>query len=86
MEPQQFDHFVTARYRLYALAGKKIAHADIEHEPWPLHHAELVDLRQNLFEKSGVPQPLGDPIVHFSYSLDVRVGSFLASTDPRRQS
>lgn len=79
MDTREFDHFLTARYRLYALTGERIAHADIEHEPWPLHHATVLDLRQDLFEQSSVPQPVGDPVVHFSHRLDVRIGPFQAA-------
>lgn len=76
MQTGQFDHFLTARFRLYAVAGKRIAHGDIEHDPWPLHHGKLIELRQDLFENSGVPQPVGSPTVHFSPTLDVRIGRF----------
>lgn len=72
----EFDHFLTARFRLYAVTGKRIAHADIEHPPWPLHRAEVTDLEQNLFQQSGVPRPVGLPVLHYSPALDVRVGSF----------
>lgn len=76
IEARQFDHFLTARFRLYAVSGKRIAHADIEHEPWTLHRGEILELFQNLFENSGVPQPAGEPVVHFSHTLDVRIGRF----------
>jgi uncharacterized protein YqjF (DUF2071 family) len=72
----QLDHFLTARFRLYTVARNRIAHADIEHEPWPLHCAEVTTLEQNLFEQSGVPQPVGSPVLHFSPALDVRIGRF----------
>lgn len=72
LEP--FDNFLTARYRLYSLFRNRIAYADIEHEPWPLQRAQVLQLDQDLFINSGVPQPTGEPIVHFSRSLDVRIG------------
>ncbi len=76
LQPSQFDTFLTARFRLYTVAAGQIASADIEHEPWPLRRAEVLQLEQNLFEKSGVPQPAGQPVVHFAPHLDVRVGRF----------
>lgn len=79
MQSREFDHFLTARYRLYTVAGKRIAHADIEHEMWPLHRAEVLDLQQDLFERSGVPQPTGTPVIHFSPCLDVRIGRLQAA-------
>ena len=74
IELATFDHFLTARYRLYSTFGPKVAYADIDHANWPLQAARLVSLQQNLFEKSGVPQPTGEPVVHYSPSLDVRIG------------
>lgn len=74
IELQPFDNFLTARYRLYAIFGKRLAFAEIEHARWPLRRAEVLRLDQNLFVNSGVPQPLGEPVAHFSPSLDVRIG------------
>jgi uncharacterized protein YqjF (DUF2071 family) len=74
MEVGQLDNFLTARYRLYSVTGTRIGHAEIEHEPWPLQRAEVVELQEDLIERSGVPKPVGKPVVHFSRSLDVRVG------------
>ena len=69
-----FDNFLTARYRLYTTFGKRIAFAEIEHEPWPLQAAEVLSLHQNVIQNSGVPPPEGDPTIHFSRTLLVRIG------------
>jgi uncharacterized protein len=69
-----FDNFLTARYRLYTLWGKRAAFAQIEHAPWPLHSARVLRLEQNLIERSGVPPPTGAPVVHYSPDLRVRIG------------
>ena len=69
-----FDNFLTARYRLYTLAGKRLAFAQIEHAPWPLHTARVLRLEQNLIQSSGVPAASGEPVVHYSPDLDVRIG------------
>ena len=74
MQLGQFDHFLTARYRLYTVAGNRLAYADIEHEPWPLRHARVLTLDQDLLVHSGVPQPSGEPTVHFSQDLVVKIG------------
>jgi uncharacterized protein len=68
-----FDNFLTARYRLYTLVGRRLAFAQIEHAPWPLHTAKLLQLEQDLIERSGVPPPLGEPILHYSPTIDVRI-------------
>ena len=68
------DHFFTARYRLYTLVRGRLAHAQIEHAPWPLARATLLDLNQNLIEAAGLPSPGGDPVVHYSEELAVKIG------------
>ena len=69
-----FDNFVTARFRLYTAFGPRIAFADIEHEPWSLHSGTVLRLEENLVERSGPPAPKGEPVVHFSANLAVRIG------------
>lgn len=69
-----FDNFLTARFRLYALAFGRLAFAQIEHVPWPLQEARVMRLEQDLIEQSGVPSPRGEPTVHFSENIDVRIG------------
>lgn len=69
-----FDNFVTARFRLYTTIANRLAFAQIEHEPWPLHTARVLRLEQNLVERSGVPRPTGAPVVHYSPDLFVRIG------------
>jgi uncharacterized protein len=68
------DHFLTARYRLYTSARGALRHALIEHLPWPLARARLVDLHESLFIKAGLPPPLGDPLVHYAAELAVKIG------------
>ncbi len=76
IQPGEFDHFLTARFRLYAAAGNRLGTAPIEHEPWSLRAAHVLQLDQDLFHNSGVPQPQGEPLVHFSDHLAVKIGGF----------
>ena len=71
---RDFDHFLTARWRLYSTFAGMLAHADVEHEPWPFASARVIRLRQNLTNAAGLPEPAGDPLVHFSPGVDTRVG------------
>lgn len=69
-----FDHFLTARYRLYStLAGRLVA-ADAEHPRWPLRRARLVELHQDLIHAAGLPTPDHDPVLHASDGVTVRIG------------
>ncbi len=74
MKAGDFDNFLTARYRLYAVAGGRLGFADIEHAPWPLQRGRIVRIEQRLVEHSGVPRPSGEPTAHYSKNVDVRIG------------
>jgi uncharacterized protein YqjF (DUF2071 family) len=68
------DHFLTARYRLYSTLAGRCVTAPAEHGPWPLHRAALVSLDQDLTQSAGLPAPHGDPLVHASPGVRVRIG------------
>lgn len=77
LEPDQaqpLDHFLTARYRLYSVFAGRLVVAEVHHEPWPLRRANLVDLDQSVIEAAGLPAVSGDPLVHASDGVTVRVG------------
>ena len=71
----ELDHFLTARYRLYSTVRDRLFCAQIEHEPWPLARATLVELHQSLIEAAGLPSPVGAPLVHHCDRLDVKIGT-----------
>lgn len=68
------EHFFTARYCLYTKMRGRIARAQIEHPPWPLARATVVELTENLIESAGLPRPEGPPLAHYSAELDVKIG------------
>lgn len=70
------DHFLTARFRLYSRLGGWLVGADAEHEPWPLYRAEVTHLDQDLTAAAGLPAPEGDPLVHASPGVTVRIGAW----------
>ena len=73
-ELEPLDHFLTARYRLYAtLAGRLVA-ADAAHPPWQLRRAEVRALRQDLLQAAGLPPPDHDPVLHAAEGVQVRIG------------
>ena len=71
--PSELELFLTARFRLYAHRGGRLWRADIEHPPWPLYRASVVQLAQTLIQSSGLRIPRGDPLTHFAPILDVLV-------------
>jgi uncharacterized protein len=70
------DHFLTARYRLYTFQGR-LRYADIQHPPWPLARATVLQLRQTLFQTQALRAPQGNPLVHYAHELTVKIGSLI---------
>ncbi|HEY4465810.1 MAG TPA: DUF2071 domain-containing protein [Streptosporangiaceae bacterium] len=68
------DHFLTARWILFSVAGGRRSFARACHQPWPLYRAraDLVDDR--LIAAAGLPEPEGEPLVHYSPGVDVAIG------------
>ncbi|MEV4582099.1 DUF2071 domain-containing protein [Nonomuraea jabiensis] len=73
-ERDELAHFLTARYRLFTVVAGRPAAAQVEHPPWPLHHAHLTGLDQDLVQAAGLPAPEGNPVLHASPGVPVRVG------------
>jgi uncharacterized protein len=74
IRPTDRELFLTARFRLYSRLFGRLCFAQVEHPPWPLESAVLLDLEQNVIQHSNLPAPDGDPLVHFSPGVHVRVG------------
>jgi uncharacterized protein len=70
------DHFLTARWRLFSVRGTAGSrrYANAQHDPWPLHRATIRQLDDELVAAAGLPAPAGDPFVHYSPGVEVRIG------------
>jgi uncharacterized protein len=80
------DHFLTSRWTLFSMTpnmtlgptpGTKRSWqrlADAQHDPWPLRRAKVLEVDDQLVAAAGLPQPSGDPLVHYSPGVDVRIG------------
>ena len=67
------DHYLTARWQLYTTLGPVLARATVEHQPWPLHRATVLELEQSLLTAAGLPAPQGDPVAHWSPGVRTRI-------------
>ena len=76
----EFAEFLTARYHLFTMVAGKLAAAEAEHPPWPLRHARLLSLDQDLLTAAGLPAPVGDPLVYASPGVSVRIGMWAPVT------
>ncbi|MDX1690777.1 MAG: DUF2071 domain-containing protein [Acidimicrobiia bacterium] len=70
----ELGHFLTAAWGLYSTFGPRLVWAPVDHPRWPLHEAEVVHVREDLVTAAGLPEPTGEPVVHWSPGVRVRVG------------
>ncbi|BEP13821.1 DUF2071 domain-containing protein [Acidothermaceae bacterium B102] len=73
-ELTEFDHFLTARFALWAKTRRGLRWTPADHAPWPLYRAQLLRLDDSLMTAAGLPEPEGDPILHHSPGVAVRIG------------
>lgn len=76
--PGQVDdplaRWLTERYCLYAADGhNSLYRAEIHHPPWPLRPARAVFQENTMLSGQGLPQPAGEPLVHFADRLEVAI-------------
>lgn len=71
----ELDHFLTARFTLVNASPLGPAWSPAEHAPWPLHRAKALRLDGDLIEAAGLPAPVGEPLVHWSPGVQVRIGA-----------
>ena len=72
----EFDHYLTARWQLYTRIGPVLARSNVEHEPWPLHRATVRELDTNLVAVADLPDPEGEPLVHWSPGVRTRISAW----------
>ena len=73
-ETGPLDHYLTARFLLWATHLGWAFSVPAEHPAWVLRRGRLVRADQNVLEAAGLPEPTGVPIVHYSDGVDVRLG------------
>jgi len=66
------EHFLTARFCLYAQAPDgRLLRGEIDHPRWPLRAAEATVERETMVASLGLPAPQGRPLAHCVERLDV---------------
>ena len=68
------DHFLTARWVLYAGAGPVRAALLTEHPRWRFRRASVRRLEETFTKVSGLSLPDSPPLAHFSDGTDARIG------------
>ena len=72
--PSELDHWLTGRWRAYSMIAGELTKVPVQHQPWTLWEAALVDLEQSLLAAVGLRDPDDAPLVHYSPGVDVRLG------------
>lgn len=77
IETSPLAEFLTARWGLVTTSksGAATWFGAIDHEPWPLHNATLLDLDDGLIRSAGLPQPSGDPLLLYSPGVTTSIYS-----------
>ena len=68
------DVFLTARFRLYSIWARRLVSAKVEHPPWQLQHAKVLELVENVREAMHVDFPNEDFLAHHSPGVDTNIG------------
>jgi uncharacterized protein YqjF (DUF2071 family) len=68
------ERFLTYRFRLYSLIAGRLVTALAEHPPWSLHTGRACELDETLTAAAGLPVPDGEPLVHTSPGVAVKIG------------
>ena len=68
------EHFLTARWRLFSQAkDNALRYADAQHAPWQLQRVEVDSCDDPLVTAAGLPQPIDEPLAHYSPGVEVRI-------------
>jgi hypothetical protein len=78
VEPGALEYFLTYRFQLYSLLGRRLVWAHAAHAPWPLYTGRVVSLDETVVAASGPPAPAPgeEPLVHTSPGVAVRIGGW----------
>jgi uncharacterized protein YqjF (DUF2071 family) len=73
--PGTLDYFLTERYCLYALRGRRVDRAEIHHLPWPLEAAEAEVESNSMLRGSGMERllPPAPALAQYARRLKVLV-------------
>ncbi|MFZ9426631.1 MAG: YqjF family protein [Ilumatobacteraceae bacterium] len=72
----ELDEWLTARWGLVSASRRgRLWYGPVEHEPWPLHRAEVLQLNDSLIMAAGLPAPIGSPHAMYSPGVSTTIRS-----------
>jgi uncharacterized protein len=69
----ELDHFVSARWSLFAVRRGRLVRGDVDHARWPVHRVHDVRIDSTLVEAAGLATPAGAPHSLASPGVGVQV-------------
>jgi uncharacterized protein len=70
-EEEAVAPLLAGRWRAFSRIAGRLVVLAVEHQPWPLRAAELVELDETMLAAAGVAGK-GDPLVHHAAGVDAR--------------
>jgi uncharacterized protein YqjF (DUF2071 family) len=74
VEPTPLDVFLTARWGTVAEWRGQLRHHPVDHPPWVLRAATIVELDDTAVTACGLSAPAGEPLVRVAEPLNARFG------------
>ena len=74
-EVTPLEKFLTNRWSFYGRLVGRLYRGRVDHPPWRLERANLLHCDTDLVTACGLPKPHGEPIVHYSRRVDVRMSA-----------
>ena len=74
VQASERDEHLVGRWRAFIRRAGRLLAVPVRHEPWALHTAEVLRLRETLTAAAGLPPPEGEPIVHWSPGVHAVLG------------
>ncbi len=71
--PGSLEEFLTERYCLYAVEGRRLYRAEIHHVPWPLQPAKADISINTMARAAGIHLPDERPVLHYAAHLEVLI-------------
>lgn len=70
----ELDHWLSGRWRGWTRVAGQACSVPVEHPPWLLHEATVLDLEESLLAASGLRRPAEPPLARYSPGTDARLG------------
>jgi uncharacterized protein YqjF (DUF2071 family) len=72
--PTDLDNWLSGRWRAWTRVAGRTCSVPVEHAPWPLLDATVVQLHETLFEAAGLAPPGAPALVRHAHGVDVHLG------------